>query len=344
MDYLVEWADPSREGVREEITRFLALSGLELDRQAELTLTVRYGTLLAAAGSLAGNTLRSIAVAPEHQGGNCLNVLVGRLLEILDRQGRHPAFVFTKPEAALSFERLGFYRVAGTGEAVLLENSPTALDSYLKGLASSRREGAPVGAIVMNGNPFTRGHLHLVETACRECAHVHLLAVETEASSFPFADRFSLMAQGTAHLKNLTLHRGGDYIISEATFPRYFLREPGQAARAQAELDIRLFGARIGPALGVTHRYMGQEPYCETTRSYNETMQRLLPEYGITAVEIPRLEDAQGPISASRVRRALSAGDAGALAALVPESTLRFLLSPGGEAVRQALQLGDGRH
>lgn len=63
------------------------------------------------------------------------------------------------------------------------------------------------------------------------------------------------------------------------------------------------------------------------TRQYNETMRRILPEYGIEFVEIPRVTDVHGgtAISASRVRDLLEKREFDAIRPLVPKSTFQYL-------------------
>lgn len=344
VEFMAELVDLSDDRQRLEIEALLGENGIRLDDRPDLTLALRCGQELAATGSITGNTLRSIAVRAAYQGGNCLNVLISQLTEVLHRKGVHPVFVYTKPEAVQSFQRLGFYSVASTEDVALLENTPIAFQRYLDSLSEARTISEPAAGIVMNGNPFTRGHRHLVETACRENAHVHLFVVSSEASSFPFAVRYRLIQEGTVHLKNLTLHAGGDYIISGATFPRYFLREADSVSRIQAELDIRLFGSRIAKALGITRRYVGEEPYCMTTRLYNETMKTILPEYGIQVHEIKRLEDPGGAISASRVRNSLRQGGFDELSGLVPESTYKYLCSEDFRLLRERISGGENKH
>lgn len=344
MEFMVELVDLTDDAQRQSIEALLGDSGIRMDERPDLTLALRESGVIAATGSITGNTLRSIAVKSEYRQGNCFNTLIGHLTELLHRKGVHPVFVFTKPEAVQSFQRLGFYTVAHSAEVALMENTPVAFNQYLDRLAASKTTEGPAAAIVMNGNPFTRGHLHLVETACREAAHVHLFVVSSEASSFPYEVRYRLIREGTRHLKNLTLHAGGDYIISAATFPRYFLREADDVSLIQAELDLRLFGERIAGALGITTRYVGEEPYCMTTRLYNQTMKRILPEYGIEVREIPRLEDTEGAISASRVRLGISQNDLGHLDSLVPDSTYDYLRSSDFEALKDRIAGSTKKH
>jgi [citrate (pro-3S)-lyase] ligase len=55
-------------------------------------------------------------------------------------------------------------------------------------------------------------------------------------------------------------------------------------------------------------------------------------------VEVPRLEAGGAPVSASRVRAALAAGDFGVLESLVPPSTLAFLRSPAAQVIIESLR------
>lgn len=69
------------------------------------------------------------------------------------------------------------------------------------------------------------------------------------------ADRLELVRRGTADLPNVDVIPGGDYIISRATFPAYFLQ--GDPEQARCDLELTLFGKRIAPALGITRAVRG---------------------------------------------------------------------------------------
>ena len=115
-------------------------------------------------------------------------------------------------------------------------------------------------------------------------------------------------------------------MISSATFPAYFLKAGESKARLQSELDITLFAQRIAPVLHITRRFAGEEPLDSTTAVYNQTMERLLPQYGIEFVQIPRIAQGGAVISASRVRRLLRGkGVCEEVLSLVPEITGRYL-------------------
>ena len=140
-------------------------------------------------------------------------------------------------------------------------------------------------------------------------------------SEFPFDVRFRLAKAGTAHIKNLILHESGEYMLSYSTFPTYFMKKAADASKINAELDLTLFYSRIAPALGITKRFVGTEPFCPVTRAYNESMKAILPAHGIEVVEIER----RNGISASRVREAIENGDIETVRRLVPESTFDYI-------------------
>ena len=60
-----------------------------------------------------------------------------------------------------------------------------------------------------------------------------------------------------------------------------------------------------------------------------DALREYLPGSGIELREIPRLEKAQTPVSASAVRAHMDAGDAEALRAIVPETTYGYLKERG---------------
>ena len=66
------------------------------------------------------------------------------------------------------FRDLGFAEIARVeGLAAFLENRRDGFSGYRAALAAARRPG-PAAAVVMHANPFTLGHLHLVERAAAD--------------------------------------------------------------------------------------------------------------------------------------------------------------------------------
>ena len=84
---------------------------------------------------------------------------------------------------------------------------------------------------------FTLGHRAVIEEAARNSDEVVIFAVQEDRSAIPFSDRFALMKQGVADLRNVVVISGGDYIVSNATFPTYFIKGTDELA-AQTRLDV----------------------------------------------------------------------------------------------------------
>lgn len=190
---------------------------------------------------------------------------------------RSELFLFTKPQNRLLFSGAGFWPIAQAGQlAVLTENSSERLARFCRQLALYRQPGKTIGAIVMNANPFTLGHRYLVEQAAAACDWLHLFVVKEDASFFSYTDRWALIEQGIAGIDNVTLHSGSAYMISRATFPGYFLKEKGVVDDCHCQIDLQLFREHLAPALGITHRVVGSEPFCPLTCAYNQRMHDIL--------------------------------------------------------------------
>ena len=291
---------------------------------------------LAATGSCFGNTIRCLAVDRDRQGEGLLNQIVSHLMEVQPQRGNTHLFLYTKPQSARFFGDLGFYEIVQAEGVVFMENRRRGFSDYCAALERTRKEGTSA-AIVMNANPFTLGHLHLVERAAAENNAVHLFVLSEEAGPIPFAVRRRLVREGTAHLSNVICHDSGPYIISGATFPSYFLKDGDTVIRAHAALDLAVFG-RIAPCLNLTRRYVGEERTSHVTALYNEEMIRRLPELGIECRVVPRLERDGQPVSASTVRQAIHDGRLEDIRPLVPDAAWDYFTSPEAGAVIAAIQ------
>ena len=320
-----EWIDPKDKARFSQWEALLQASGLRPDGLIEATLGLfdEEGRL-AAAGSLSGKTLRCIAVDPAYRGEDLLGTLLSELCAAQYARGNSHLFLYTKCESAAYFRSFGFSEIArAEGLAVFMENSQTAFMRYAEGL---QRGPGLQGAVVMNANPFTLGHRHLVETARKSCDTLHLFVVSEDVSDFSFTDRFTMVRRGTEDIKGILYHPTEDYLISRGTFPSYFLKRADDAACVQARLDASVF-IRIAGVCGIKERYLGEEPESPVTASYNLSLLQELPKQGIACKEIPRICLDGLPISASRVRALLRQGRQSEIAPLVPKSTLQAILS-----------------
>lgn len=287
-------------------------------------------------GARRGCVLKMLALDPEVQGTSALGELVTQLTLSGLKAGHDTLFIYTSLQGAPSFQALGFRLLAAHGPAALLEHGP-GLEAYLARHAHLVSPGAH-GAVVVNGNPFSLGHRHLIRTAAAQVDRLFVFMVREDRSAFPFEVRFRLAKAATADLPNVTVLDTGRYAVSAATFPSYFLKRLDEVAEAQMGLDLRLFAQRIAPRFRVVTRFVGEEPLCATTAAYNRVMSEVLPDHGIQWVEVPRLEAEGGPISATRVRRAFAESDFDTLRHLVPPTTFDFLLSPEAQAIATRLR------
>jgi len=209
---------------------------------------------------------------------------------------------------------------SGSGYAEELRDYKEKLSQVHRGIFGR------VGSIVMNCNPFTLGHRYLIEQAAAQVARLYVFAVEEDKSIFPFADRLALIKAGTADLSNVTVLPSGKFIISSLTFTDYFNKEALQDQAIDPTMDVSLFAKEIAPTMNITVRFAGEEPLDKVTKQYNDTMRRILPQFGVEFVEIPRVEFAGQVISASRVRRLLADKDFEGISKIVPPTTLNYLV------------------
>ncbi len=332
-----------------EAVSFLASLGLGYDPHPDVMLVFRDGnSRVIATGSLAGKVIKHLAVTPDLQGTGLLATVFSRLHQEARARGQDVMFAFTSPGAAQMLQALGFLRIESTEDAVLLEfvtaGSGAGIGPYLEALAQKAQGVTRAGAIVMNANPFTLGHQYLAEYAAAQCERLFIFVVTEDRSAFPTGVRTRLLEQGTRHLPNARVVPGGDYIISQATFPMYFLRRPERATYVQAHLDATVFARRVAPAARIVTRFMGEEPLDPATRIYNQAMQEVLGRAGIQLVVVPRLEMDGRAVSASTVRSALKTGNWAVVERLVPPTTFEFLKSDEAIPVIEHLRLTDAPH
>ncbi len=336
-DYYISQIYPSDKRANDEVDALLISEGIRRDANLDYTCGMYDDEMhIIATGSCFGNTLRCFAVSHEHQGEGLMNSIVSHLIEFQFSRGNTHLFLYTKCNSAKFFGDLGFYEIARIdGQIVFMENRKTGFQNYLRTFAkdtlpeglTAETPTRKIAALVMNANPFTLGHQYLVEKAATENDLLHLFIVSEDASLVPFKIRKQLVMKGTAHLKNICYHDSGPYIISNATFPSYFQKDENAVIESHAMLDLTVF-TQIAKVLGITRRYVGEEPTSLVTGIYNRIMSEKLPEQGIECIVVPRKTCEDTPISASNVRLALQNGDYDTISKLVPQTTLDYFKSP----------------
>lgn len=361
--HYISEAPLSLNSVRRRVEAFLTANGLRLAPLDCYVVVTRDedGDEILAGGGLDGNVIKCVAVSESARSEGLMNILVSRLIAIAREEGRESVKAFTKPENEGIFKSLGFALIASSPNAILMENGRGGLPEYRKYLESLARPGRN-GAIVMNANPFTKGHRYLVEQAASQVDNLYVIVVKEDRSRFPYVERKAMIEAGCAGLDNVVVCEGSDYAISAATFPTYFLKKLDDATDTQIALDLDLFVNHIAKPLGVTVRFAGSEPEDALTRRYNELMAEILPGTSVAVVrqahqpdpelvkgsalrqarrpidfvEIPRLEQKGKPLSATSLRRALDKGGFKEAMEYIPVSSIPYLVA---DLAERALRL-----
>lgn len=323
---------------KERLVRFLRARNLDYDELITWTILLELDGEIIATGSCHNNVLKCIAVEPKYRGQGLLNVILSALAGHLCEQGITHYFGFTKPKNKDIFCSLGLYPAAETTDVLLLENVRDGLKNYLELLKKETKkaeeegtenpDGEGIGAVVANCNPVTLGHAWLFAQAAKKCRWLHIFILSQEQDFLTSGERFDLVraAVKEQNLSDIILHHTSDYLISPATFPTYFMKDKASAYTRNCELDIELFGS-IAKTLGITKRYVGNEPFCELTGWYNRCLEKELPDRGIQLIELNRKKKNGVPISASAVRRAFENGNPETVRNLVSPSVWKYLQS-----------------
>ncbi|WP_261858548.1 [citrate (pro-3S)-lyase] ligase [Photobacterium sanguinicancri] len=318
---------------KDSVKYLIESQGLNYEDDLEYYCTAHDGSgeLIGCVG-LAGTVIKCFAIRDDYQGEGISRSMMTEIILLAYQLGRKSLSIFTSPDNVAIFESMRFQAITSKyRRSVLLINRPDEIITLQHQLHSYKVTGNKIGSIVMNANPFTKGHAYLIEKAASECDWVHIFVVRENNQAFSFKDRFSMVKNGTLPIPNLTLHAGNDFMISKRTFPSYFLKESGNVHQVHAEIDCELFANYIAPSLGITHRYIGSEPNCKVTENYNSIMKTMLQPH-IEVVEFNRLLAEGCTISASTVRNQLS-NAASAVASLLPVSTINYLVEHCGYAL-----------
>jgi len=331
--HYIRYGYPFEGKDREKTEEFLEKAGLSYDEDVEFTINIYdYEHNLVGTGSLNGKIIKSVAVDKSQQGtGLSADILMGLISHASEK------FLFTKPENKTMFANLGFYTIAETADVLLMENIKNGIEQFIDTLERKDENGV-VGAIVANCNPFTKGHLYLMETAARQCDFLHVFILSEDKSVFPTNVRFALAKEGTAHIPNLAVHHTSDYLISSVTFPTYFIKDKNKAKQINVMLDLTIFYQHFAKKMNISRRYVGTEPFCEVTNEYNIAMKSFLVKRGIEVIEIPRQKESGQEISASYVRKLMAEDNYEKIRGLVPETTYRFIISPEGRKIAEKLK------
>lgn len=194
------------------------------------------------------------------------------------------------------------------------------------------------GAIVVNCNPMTLGHKYLIDKALEMVDQLLIFVVEEDKSIFPFEDRFNIIKEELKGYNNISLLKGGPYIISQATFPTYFIKKKDEMLDIYTEIDGKIFGDKIAKDLKIDIRFFGSEPKDLVTLAYNNTLKKILEDRNIEVNIIERRKLEENIVSASYVRHLLSNKEIDEAYKYLPKATIDYLNSEKGKHVIKKLE------
>lgn len=329
-----------------QVKKFLKENfGLGHDEDTEYTLVIEEDEAIVATASFSGNVIKQVAITEIYRGEGYATILLEKVINKMISLRIMHVFVYTKPLNQDIFLSMGFKKIASVyPHVVLLEWGNYSIEKYKNDLIEHKKfRDGKIGALVMNCNPFTLGHRYLVEKASQECEGVYLFIVEEEKSVIPFKVRLNLVREGIKDLKNVQVLNGGKYMVTSATFPSYFTHQE-DLIKIQTELDSEIFGSLIAKALNINTRYVGNEPYCQVTRQYNESLKKVLSRHGIEVVEVNRKESNNETISAKKVREAIQNDDWQLVQRMVPTTTFAYLKSDASAHIIEKIKRMNSRH
>lgn len=316
-----------------QITEFLAENDVTYDFP-EKTYVIRDNGKIIATGSVDGNILKYFFASDEYQGQGTMTIIYNALLNYLIENGRDSFFVFTKPKNKNIFESLGLKEVYSTDMVSLFEGGFYNYDKWIKEVKETIKDKKKTrGTIVMNCNPMTLGHKYLIETASKNVDQLIIFLVEEDKSVFPFKDRLEIVKKELSKYVNIDVVPGGPYIISQGTFPTYFLKEKDNMLKVYTDLDGSIFADKIAKDLEIDKRFLGTEPIDLVTRQYNESLEDILSSRGIELDIISRKTLDDDIISASHVRELLREDNLEEAEKFLPEATIEYLKSERGQKV-----------
>lgn len=182
-----------------------------------------------------------------------------------------------------------------------------------------------IGAIVMNCDPFNKGHRYLIEQAKKQAECLIIFVIEESRSRFNFEERFRMVEDGVRDLDDIIVVPNGEFVFSANNFREYYVRREDDVAVINAEYDINVFADYIANPLHITCRFVGEETKNSVMKIYNDTMRRILPQKGIRYVEIPKMIQDGNIVKSSNVRRCIKREEYEIAFKMIPESTKRCL-------------------
>ncbi|MDO5047998.1 MAG: [citrate (pro-3S)-lyase] ligase [Anaerococcus sp.] len=312
---------------KEKLKEFLKNHNLAYEENIESTYVLREEGKIVASGSRSKNIIKSLAINDSYQGSKVINELISLLINEIHAGGFDNIFIYTKPSNEETFTHLGFKKIEEVPDKLVFMERSDNFSDYLAYLDQNRVDVPNPGAVVINANPLTLGHLSLIDYGLSEVDFLYVFLVSEDASFFSSKDRLKIVKEALYDKKRVKILTTDDYLVSKASFPSYFLDEDEDVTKIYTKLDAYIFKNHIGKRLGIKKRFVGDEKEDKTTNIYNQTMAEIFIKEPnpIDLVEIERKKINGQAISASRVRKLIKEKSFDKLEDLVPKASLRLI-------------------
>ena len=305
---MIECREALLDSEIELVRQFLASQDLTLDKNLDTTLYLSENSKIIGTISKSKSVIKCVAVDDSYKGENLTGMLLNKIVEKMNLENIYSYQLFTKPKYEQLFKSLGFNLIAKGTDAIILEKGIydiySTIENMKKDIVNNLGPINPtsnIGAIVMNANPFTLGHQYLIEEASKRHDKVIVFLLSEDLSEFSFEERMSLAYLGTSRFENVYIVPSSIYMVSNLTFPQYFIKDESKKNMAAAELDAIIFKDYFMKFLYIKKRYVGSETK-DYMVQYNNILKSILKD---DLVEIKRIENNENVVSASLVRSLL---------------------------------------
>ena len=307
---------------KDNIIQFLNSMDLFWDEDIVDTYYIEINNEVIATGSRSDKVIKCLAVKKEWQSHKLISLIIDVITESFFKEGIYHYFVVTRRKNEEIFKSLGFKEIIKNDLIIFMEKGISSINLKLTALKEGLErelkidlDKLNIGAIILNANPVTNGHLKLIEYASKYHDLLLLFLVEEEKSWLTYIERTSLLFISTQHLGNIKILPSTEYLVSSATFPNYFLKDNVSRYEYMEMVDPLIFKKYFMPIFNIKKRYIGTEikPYMV---SYNNALVKALD--GKIEV-IKRYEDNGVIISSSHVRELIYSDGVDAVLKYIPK-------------------------
>ena len=153
------WIDRDKN-IRKKWKNLLQANDLYPDDMVDYSIGIYDGSRLIGTASTYQNIIKFVAICGDYQEHNLLTQLITTLTNHLWDKGETQMFLYTKPDSAKYFSSLGFKMIVESDSVSLMERGTPTFEDYAHKLEKVKVDTKNNGGIVMNANPFTKGHLY----------------------------------------------------------------------------------------------------------------------------------------------------------------------------------------